>query len=178
MDHNFSLGTTGRIIRGLNGSVNVGYQFRVPNGRTGGKTFSGVSASGSTSYSINRKISLSGSISKDFSTTSTDSSVDSTAADLTAQYAYSSRWALSGGAGWGASKFLGQNGRVVIAVGPPAIFGANRRDDFFHWDAGINYTRSERMKIGFNYSWFKNWSTTPFADFVRSSWSLNLNSRL
>lgn len=126
---------TGRIIRGLNGSVRVGYQFRVPT--AGGKTFSGVSANGSTTYAINRKINLTGQISKDFSTTSTDSSVDSTAADLTTQYAYNSHWALNGGAGWGASKFLGQNGRVVVSVGPPAVFGPNRRDDFFHWDAGI-----------------------------------------
>ena len=116
--------------------------------------------------------------SKDFSTTTTDASVDTTAADLDANYAYSSRWALTIGTGVGDSRFLGQGGRVVISAGPPLVLGANRRDDFFHWDAGVSYARSEHLKLSFNYSWFRNWSTTSFADFVRSSWNLNLNSRL
>jgi hypothetical protein len=177
-DHDFSLGMTGRIIRGLNGSVRVGYQFRIPNATPGSQKSSGLSASGSTSYAINRKVSLSSQISKDFSTTSTDASVDSTAADLTAQYAYSSKWSLTAGLGGGDSRFLGQNGRVILSLGPPEVFGPNRHDTFFHWEAGIGYARSEHMKLSFNYSWFKNWSTTAFADFVRASWNLNLNSRL
>ena len=177
-DHDFSVGMTGRIIRGLNGSVNVGYQFRVPDASTGGETFHGLSANGAVSYALNRKASLGAQISKDFSTTSTDSSVDSTAADLTLKYAYSSRWSFNGGLGGGDSRFLGTGGRVIISVGPPPILGPNRRDTFYHWDAGVSYARSEHMKLSFTYSWFKNWSTTPFADFVRASWNLNLNSQL
>jgi len=176
-DHDFSVGMSGRIIRGLNGSVRIGYQFRVPSGSSTA-TFSGLSANGSTTYALNRKVNLTAQISKDFSTTATDSSVDTTAADLSLQYARNSHWSLTGSIGGGDSRFLGQSGRVVISAGPPPVFGASRRDDFFHWDAGISYARSEHLKLAFTYGWFRNWSTTPFADFVRSSWNLNLNSRL
>ena len=176
-DHNFSVGMSGRLIRGLKGAVNLGYQFRVPS-HPGLPVFQGVSASGSTTYAINRKMSLSGQVSKDFTTTATDSSVDTVAANLDGQYAYSAKWGLTSGVGWGRSRFLGQTGRVILQVGPPVVLGANRQDDFFHWDVALNYARSERIKLSFSYSWFKNWSTTSYADFVRSSWNINLNSRL
>lgn len=176
-DHNFTVGMSGRLIRGLNGSVNFGYQFRVPS-RAGLPTFHGLSATGATSYAINRKITLSGQVSKDFSTTATDSSVDTLATDLDAKYAYSSKWSLSGSTGWGRSQFLGDAGRVVLELGPPLVLGKNRQDDFFHWDASLNYARSERFNVTFSYSWFKNWSTSTYADFVRASWNLNLNSKL
>lgn len=178
VDHNFSVGMSGRLIRGLNGSVNVGYQFRVPTGKGLQASSSGLSASGATRYDVNRKISLSGRISKDFSTTGTDASVDTLATDLEAKYAYSSHWSVVGGAGWGESRFLGNPGRVVLEVGPPLVLGKSRQDDFFHYDASLNYSRNEHFKLSLSYSWFRNWSTLAYADFVRSGWNLNLNSRL
>ncbi len=175
-DHDFTVGMTGKLIRGLNGAINVGYQFRVPNGQPSQPTFHGLSASGATSYAITRKIGLTGQISKDYSTSATDSSVDTTAADLGGQYAYNSHWGLSTGAGWGESRFLGQGGRVVLALGPPALFGPNRQDDFVHWNAGLNYSRNEHFKVSLTYNWFRNWSTVSYADFVRSSWNLNVKT--
>ncbi len=177
-DHDFTVGMNGRIIRGLNGSVSIGYQFRVPHGAGNQPVFSGLSATGSTTYSLNRKTNLTGLISKDFSTTATDSSVDTTAADLDAQYAYTSHWSVTTGVGYGDSHFLGQGGRVVISVGPPPVFGAQRHDTFVHADAGLAWSHNEHLKISVTYSWFKNWSTTEFADFDRSSWNIHLDSRL
>jgi long-subunit fatty acid transport protein len=168
----------GRLLRGLNGAVNFGYQFRVPHGGLNQDTFHGVSASGATSYDINRKVSLSGQVSKDFSTTATDSSVDTVAASLAGKYAFNRRLGFTLGTGWGRSRFLGDAGRVILELGPPTLFGKNRQDDFFHWEATVNYDRSDRFKISFSYNWFKNWSTTPYADFVRGTWSVDLNSRL
>ena len=177
-DHNFSAGMTGKIIRGLNGSVNVGYQFRVPNSATNHQTSSGLSASAATQYALNRKMSLTGQLSKDFSTTSTDTSVDTGAADLGFKYAYSSKWSLLTGVGVGDSRFLGPNGRIVIALGPPPIYGPQRHDTFLHYDASLSYARSERFKVSISYGWFRNWSTLAFADFVRASWNLHFDSRL
>jgi hypothetical protein len=42
----------------------------------------------------------------------------------------------------------------------------------------VNYSRNEHFKVSFSYGWFRNWSTVPYADFVRASWNLKLNSRL
>lgn len=177
-DHDFSGGMSGRIIRGLNGSVRVGYQFRVPHSATNKETFHGVSASAATQYALNRKMSLTGQVSKDFSTTSTDSSVDTGAADLGFKYAYSSKWSLLTGVGVGDSRFLGDSGRPLLALGPPPEYGPQRHDTFMHADATLSYARSERFKISFAYSWFKNWSTVTIADFVRASWNLRFDSRL
>ena len=177
-DHNFSVGMSGRLIRGLSGAVNIGYQFRMPHGGVNQTRSSGLSASGATTYAINRKISLTGQISKDFTTTATDASVDTMAADLSSSYAFNSHWSLGAGTGWGESKFLGQGGRVIVAVGPPEVLGPNRQDTFAHWEASVNYAHNEHFKVTFSYGWFRNWSTVPYADFVRASWNVKLNSQL
>lgn len=178
VDHNFSVGTSGRLIRGLNGSVNVGYQFRVPSNSTNHEKASGLSASAATQYALNRKMSLTGQLSKDYSTTSSDATVDTWAADLGLKYAYSSKISFVGGAGIGNSRFLGASGRQLLDLGPPVVFGPPRQDGFLHFDAMLAYTRSERFKLALSYGWFRNSSTLAFADFIRSSWNLHFDTRL
>ena len=179
-DQALTVGLNGRIIRGINGAVNVGYQVRTPQGNSGGPkepTFHALTASAATSYSISRKLSLNGQLSKDFSTTATDSSVDATSASLGAEYAYNSHWNFTAGAGVSDSRFLGESGRVILAVGPPALLGPNRHDDSVNWSASLGYSRNEHLKVSFGYTWYENWSTVAFADFIRTNWNLNLSSR-
>ena len=177
-DHAINAGVSGRIIRGLNGSVRVGYQIRTPHGDpTNTGSFGGLSASAATSYAVNRKITINGSVSKDFSTTATDASVDTTTASIESGYTYNSHWAISAGAGWGDSRFLGEQGRVVIAPGPPVLFGKNRHDNYANWNTSVSYSLNEHFKANLTYGYFINWSTVPFADFVRNSWGLNFSSR-
>lgn len=174
-DHALTAGLNGRIVRGLNGTVRVGYQIRVPRGA--GPTFHAVTASGSTSYSLTRKISVSGQISKDFSTTATDASVDTTGASVAASYSYSSRWSLGLGGGWGDSRFLGQTGRIILATSPTLLLGVNRHDSYANWSANVGYARSKHFNVSAGYTWFENWSTIAYADFIRTNWNLNLSSR-
>lgn len=178
-DHSFSLGLNGRLLRGVSGSLRVGYQTRIPDGPLVGNNgnFDSWSASASTSYAINKKLNLSGSLSKDFSTTAADSSVDVLAASLDAQYAFNSRWSMMHGIGWGHSQFLGDAGRIVIATSPALLLGPQREDTYLSWNSSINYSLNEHLKVSASYSWFHNWSTLEYADFVRSSWTLNLSSR-
>ena len=177
-DHAVSLGLNGRIIRGINGSVNLGYQLRVPSGVDNKEPrFSAVTASAATSYAVTRKISLSAQASKDFSTTATGASVDTTSANLTAEYAYNSHWSFSASTGGSDSRFLGESGRVVISSGPPILYGPSRHDNSANWNASLLYSRSEHLKISFGYGWSENWSTIAFADFIRTNWNLNLSSR-
>jgi hypothetical protein len=176
-DQSVNAGVSGRVIRGINGSVRVGYQVRTPHGSKGDDAeYHGVSASAATSYAVNRKITISGQLAKDFSTTATDTSVDSTTAGIDVPYVYSNHWNFSAGAGWGDSRFLGEKGRIIVAAGPPAILGPNRHDNFANWSTSAGYSLNEHFKASFTYAWFKNWSTVPFADFVRSSWTLNFSS--
>ncbi len=162
---------------GSTACVSTGYQLRMSEGAgaTGG-TFQSWTASGSVSYPINRKISTSGSIAKDFSTTATDASVDSLNAELSLQYAHSRKWNASANVGFGDSQFLGESGRTIIAVSPILIRGPQRHDNFLTWGANLGYHHSQRLKLGLSYSWFQSWSTNAFADFTRTTWSFNASS--
>ncbi|MDO8540399.1 MAG: outer membrane beta-barrel protein [Opitutaceae bacterium] len=177
-DHSFTVGLNGRLIRGLTGALRAGYQVRTFAGAAAGEdAFSSWTASGSVSYAISKKMSLSAQISKDLSITATDSSVDVTSASISARYAYSSRWSLSASGGWGYSRFLGDRGRVVVTLGPPLVLGPQRDDSFLSWNAGLGYSLNEHINFSAGYSWFKNWSALSYADFVRTSWSASVSSR-
>lgn len=178
VDHGFSLGLSGRLIRGVMGNLRLGYQTRLLRGIPGGnKQFDSWTASGSSSYAISKKFSLHGTLAKDFSTTATDSSVDNTTATLDAQYAYNSRWTVAGSASVGDSRFLGETGRVVISAGPPPLLGVQRHDNYLSWTASLNYSMNEHLKAALAYAWFENWSSYSYADFVRASWSLTISTR-
>jgi len=180
-DHAFTVGLSGKLLRGINGSLNAGYQFRVPHGfLEDGKPqqpFSSWTASGSATYALSKRASITGSLSKDFSTTATDSTVDSTTANVDLSYAYSSHWSASAGVSAGDSRFLGTGGRILIAIGPPPLFGPQRHDDFITANASLNYSMNDHFKVAASYTWFKNWSNLQFAEFVRSAYSLNMSSR-
>jgi hypothetical protein len=103
--------------------------------------------------------------------------VDGTNASISATYTVSARWAFAARAGWGRSRYLGESGRIVVSLGPPLELGPQRNDTYADWGATVNYTLNEHLKAGLDYSWFQSWSTSPFADFVRQSWAMNLSSR-
>jgi len=179
-DHAFTVGLSGKLLRGINGTLSAGYQFRMPHGFTDqGKPqepFSSWTASGSATYTVSKRMSLTGTISKDFSTTATDASVDNTTASLDLQYAYSSHWTASAGVNAGDSRFLGQAGRNVIST-DPLVLGAQRHDDFVSTEASIHFSLNDHLKIAATYTWFKNWSNLSFAEFVRNAYGLNVSSR-
>lgn len=176
-DHAATIGMAGKLIRGINGTLNFGYQVRVPHGfESGGqpeKSFGSWTASGSGTYAINKKANLTGTIAKDFATTATDTSVDTVTGSLTLQYAYSSHWMLAATGSMGDSRFAGESGRVVIH----GVLGPQRHDDFVSGSVSLNYTLNEHLKISGSYNWFKNWSTLSYADFVRASFDFDVSSR-
>jgi hypothetical protein len=176
-DHGINLGLYGRIVRGLNGSVRFGYQTRIPEGKASGdQSYQSWTASGSLNYPITKKFNLSAQIGKDFSTTATATSVDALSASLDAQYSFSSRWGLSSSVGWSDSRFIGDNGRVVLSFGPPLVLGPGRHDTNMTWSVSTSYAFSEHLKLSLSYSWFENWSNIDFADFVRSAVSAGVTS--
>lgn len=178
IDHSATVGLSGKLIRGIMGALRVGYQMRSFQGsRDGDGSFRSWTASASASRALSKKASLGLQLSKDFSITASDSSVDVSAASLDLQYAFSSRWGVSGSASWGRSRFLGEKGRLVLAIGPPPVLGPSRVDTYASWDAGLHYSLNEHFKVALSYVWFQNWSTSSYADFVRSSWSASVSSR-
>jgi hypothetical protein len=150
---------------------------RVPHTNFGDGSFGSWTTSASATYAFSKKLNVAGSVVKDFATTAVDSFVDSLSASLDLQYTYSSRWALNFGGGVGETDFLGEAGRIVISLGPPLELGAARQDTFAMAHATLSYTMNEHLRVSVAYNWFRNWSKSSFADFVRNSYSLNLSTR-
>lgn len=158
-DHAFTVGLSGKILPKLGGSVRVGYQFRVPTNRAD-ESFSSMTASGSATWNLSKRMNATFQISKDFSITSTNISTDTTAGNVDFQYTMSTHLALYAGAGAGLNDFLG-------------TAGGGRHDTYFTWSTGAGYTLNDHLKFAFTYAYFRNRSTAAFSDFERSSFTLN-----
>ena len=177
IDHSLSLGLSGKLIRGISGSLRAGYQTRLSRGGpTGNTKFDSWTASGSSSYAFSKRLTFSGAIAKDFSITATDASVDTTTLSLDAQYAYNSHWTAASSVSYGDTQFLGESGRIDYFPGGPSPVGPHRHDNYLSFSSSINYSLNEHLKVALSYNWFKNWSTLSYADFVRSSYSLSVSS--
>ncbi|MBC8040884.1 MAG: outer membrane beta-barrel protein [Opitutaceae bacterium] len=161
-DHSFTGGISGKILAKLNGTVRAGYQIR-QEGATGA-TYSSWTSTASTTWTVSKRLALTGTLTKDFSTTATESSVDSLNFNLDAQYVLNSRWSLYSGVGAGYSDFLSGS-------------DAGRKDHYFTWSTGISYSMNDHFKASLTYSYFQNWSNRANSTFDRNSITLNLSTR-
>lgn len=161
-DHAFTVGVSGKIYSKLNGTVRVGYMLREVD--TTGETFDSYTTSASVTWPINKRFSITGTASKDFSTSATDSSMDVLRGNLDAQYFIRNRWSLYAGVGGGYIEFL--NG-----------VDNGREDYYFTWSLGLNYNLNDHFKAALTYSYFRNWSNRSTSDFDRNSITLSITSR-
>jgi len=160
-DHWFNVGATGGLLAKLNGSIRIGYQIREAGSQ---ENFTHWNALAALGWSLSRKFTLSGQLSRDFNTIATGASVDSITASLRSTYVINRKAELNGGIAYGRNRFLG-------------VAQNNRRDDFFSWDIGARYKFNEHLNVGANYSYFINWSTLDFSDFERNGFSIDIASR-
>jgi Putative beta-barrel porin 2 len=174
VDHALSVGLNGKLIRGLNGSLRAGLQTRGSTGRApGNDRFTSWFASGTTSYDVSRKLSLSGSITKDFSTTATDDVVDSLNVSLSARYAATAKLGMELSSSLGTSDYVGQ----AAANLPSGAAPSSRSDRFVSANLSVSYSFNEHLQSSATYSQFWNTSSFELADFARSTWSANISSR-
>jgi len=162
-DHAFTAGVSGKILPKLGGTLRAGFQTRVPSNRAD-EAFSGLTVSGSATWTLSKRMNASVQASKDYSTTSTNTSVDSTTLSVDFQYAMNSKVTLSAGLGYGVNDFLGVN-------------GAGRVDTYFSWNSGAHYTFNDHVKLALTYAYFQNWSSNSYSNFARNSITLNTSSR-
>ncbi len=162
-DHAFTVGVSGRILPKLNGTLRLGYQFRDASG-PGAEDDEGYTAAGSATWNINRRASLTAQLFKDFSTTSTNLSIDSLGLSLDGRYMFNAHYAVGAGVGVGQNEFLGAAGQ-------------GRDDIYASANASATYTHSERFRLTIAYGLYENWSTLAVSDFRRHTVSLSVNSR-
>ena len=153
---------SGKVISKLNGTVRAGYQIR--NDVNTDDTFESITSSVSVTWTVNKRLAITGTLSKDFNTTGADSTSDNLTFDLNAQYVLTPHWTLFAGVGAGTTDYLSgiDNGR---------------RDQFATWNIGVNYTLNEHFKASLTYSYLQNWSNRATATYDRSSITLHLSSR-
>lgn len=174
-DHGLSIGLSGKLIRGVNGGLRAGVQTRGTQGRVAGdERLTSWFASSSTSYEISRKLKLSASLSKDYSTTATDDIVDSVNLSISGRYAATAKLNVSLNTGFGQSTYVSEAAaRPISGAGMPS----ERVDRFINADLSLGYSLNEHFQGSATYSWFLNHSTFGQADFTRSTWSANVSSR-
>ena len=160
-DHSFTVGVSGKIISKLNGNVRAGYEIRQ---ESTGQAYGSWTASASATWNVNRRFSFTGTVSKAFTTTSTNASVDTLSANLDAQYSLTAKVSLHAGIGGGTNDFL-------------SGLNAGRRDYNFTWSAGVNYNFNEHFKASLSYSHLKNWSNVGSSNYETDSITLNLSTR-
>jgi Putative beta-barrel porin 2 len=160
-DHSLTGGVNGRILAKLNGSVRLGYQLRED--AVTGDIYGGTNGEVSLSWSATKRVSVSLSLVKDFSTTATDSSVDSTRLNLNTLYSLTRRWNLSATVGGGESVFFSGS-------------DDGRDDRFLTATTGTTFTINGHFTAGLTYSHFKNRSNQANSAFDRHSVTLNLST--
>ncbi|MBW7894989.1 MAG: outer membrane beta-barrel protein [Opitutaceae bacterium] len=162
-DHAFTLGVSGKILPKLGGTLRFGYQFREPTNSLG-ESSKAFTIAGSTTWNLTKQASSTLSLAKDFSTTSTNVSVDTSTATLDTQYALNSRMAVAASAGYGINEFLGSA-------------GGGREDQFFTGTLGTSFTVNQHLNLSLTYVYFQNWSNFSFSDFIRNSVTLTAASK-
>lgn len=161
-DHNLSLGATGGLLPKLNGLVRLGYQVRDVDYTH--EKFNQASITTSLTWNATRKLSVIGTVSRDFSTTATAVSLDSLVGSLRANYVITRRFQVDAGINGGRNIFLGRNQPY-------------RKDTFFGWDVGGAYNFNEHLRINVSYNYLHNWSTQSYSDFERNGYTLDVASR-
>jgi hypothetical protein len=162
IDHAFTAGVSGKILSKLKGNARIGYQIREEG--ASGQTFGSTTATVSATWGVSKRLTITGTVGKDFSTTATESSVDNLTFNLDAQYAIRNHWSIYSGFGSGYSDFL--NGT-----------DAGRSDYYMTGSAGISYTLNEHFRASLTYSYFQNWSNQSTSSFNRNTITLSLSSR-
>jgi len=162
-DHWFNVGATGGLLAKLNGTVRLGYQIRDISG-AGSESYTHFNALAALGWPVTRKLNLTGQLSRDFNTIATGASVDSTSAQLRANYALTRKVEFNAGLAAGRNRFLGT---------PPP----QRHDTFFSFDLGARYKMNEHLQVGATYTYFRNRSTSDFSDFDRQGFAVDVSSR-
>jgi hypothetical protein len=163
-DHSFTLGVAGQILPKLSGTVNAGYESRQARGNSTDGDYQGLTASGTLTWTVSRRLSVTGELSRDTSVTAGDQSVDSSTVGLTAQYTVNEKLAFLGNVGAGKNRFLNS-------------LDAGRHDEYITGGTSVKYKFNTHLDCSLAYLYDRNWSTVSDSNFTRNTVTLQLSSR-
>lgn len=168
IDKALSAGISGRVYGPFNGSLQAGFQNRTAYGTLNAGNYNDVTASGTATWNMNRRMTLTAMLSRDYSTTATAQSIDDTTASLTFQDSLTAKASFTLIGSIGENRFLGEEGILPD--------GARRVDDFYALSAQYYYTLNQHLKFSLTYSYYRSYSTLAYAEFPRHQVFLSLIS--
>jgi hypothetical protein len=170
VDNALSGGVSGKVYGPFNGSLQAGYETRSSHGGPdNGEDFDDVTVSGTATWNMSRRMTLTTSLSRDYSTTATAESIESTSAGLTFQDSFTAKASTTLSALVGENKFLGDEGILEPS-------GVRRIDTFVDLSAAYFYTVNQHLKASVSYSYYLSHSTLAYADFPRHQVDFTLSS--
>jgi hypothetical protein len=170
VDNSLSGGVSGKVYGPFNGSLQAGYETRRSHGGVdNGQDFGDLTMSGAATWNINRRMSLTANLSRDYSTTAEAQSIESTSAGLTFQDSFTAKASTTLSSAVGENKFLGNEGILEPS-------GKRRVDTFVDLSAAYFYTVNQHLKLSLSYSYYRSYSTLVFAEFPREQLDMTLSS--
>lgn len=161
-DHSFLIGASGVILPKLTGIVRFGVQRRNSlSSPAGHESFNAFTSSTALKWTPTRKLSFNLDLTEDFSTTSTDISVNRATVGLHGTALIGSRLVGTAGGSFTKNDYLGRA-------------GGGRRDDLSQVDLGLGVMITRRIRTNLAYGYMLNDSNSPLADFERHNISLSV----
>ncbi len=171
-DQSLTVGASGGILPKLSGSVRAGLQRRDSESTIGGdEAFYSFTSGTTLKWLYSRKMSFNADFNQDFSTTSTDISVNRASAGLNATFSLSSKYIANAGVSYTLSDYLGRAGEIP---GPNGSTGINRKDYMFSFNASIGAALTTHIRTSLAYSYTLNTSNLSSASFERQSLALTI----
>jgi hypothetical protein len=161
-DHSLLVGASGVILPKLTGTVRFGFQRRNSISSSAGRESFNAFTTGTTlKWTPTRKITFNLDLNEDFSTTSTDISVNRATAGFHGTASFGSRVVGSAGTSYTSNDYLGRA-------------GGGRKDDLSQADVGLGVMITRMIRTNLSYSYMLNASNSPLADFKRHNISLSV----
>ncbi len=168
-DETFSAGLNGKVVGPFNGSLQGGYTRRTIVGGGDAGQYGDFTASGTLTWNLSRRMTLSSDLARDFSTTATGQSIDSTNLGLTFKDSFTTKFSATIEGSAGQCRFVGAEGLLTPG-------GTRRVDDFVSLGASCYYIINQHLKASLGYVFFRNWSTLAYAEFPRQQVNATLTS--
>ncbi len=163
LDNSLTVGASGSITSKISGNLSVGAERRNTSVSGQKDHFSNVTASAALNWRLPRGFSVAGSLLRDYSTTSTDISTETTSAGLSGDFPTIMRLKTSADANYSETQFLG-------------LLGDGRRDTLWQFDGSVGFALNHHLNFSLSYFYQINTSNRSNAVFVRHGFSLTIRA--
>ena len=163
-DYATTVGFTGSVGPKLHGSLSAGYQTRTTT--LGGKTYAGMNANADLTWNPWRAVTVTGQLSRDFSTTARAASTDSLTAGLSTDLALGRKFTVGAGITGANTRFL--DGGLLLA---------GRQDRTLGENAHVGYRLTEHLSLSLAAMTSRTRSNSAGFSRVQRGWSLSATSQ-